>query len=312
VFRKILLPLDGSVNAEGAIPWVTQLAAASGTPVVLVRVLDKVYPLEGMPFGAEADEARVYLEAVARTLSKLGIPTEIVLPSDPAAEGILSSATKTRCNLIVMTTRGTSRLVRRLVGGTTEQIVRISPVPVLVVPSSGSSRPHSGPARILVPVDGSPGTKQVLAWAERLAQLHGVPVEILYVRPGRKSSRTEDERRAEEFSRELGRMCRWLLSRGIRAVYRLEQGDPAEEILKACRASDLVVMTTHGFGGLRRLVRGSVAERVIHAARGPVFISKHGPKARKVPERPAKRSQALGAGARGPADPKRNGNGRGA
>jgi len=276
VFKKILLPLDGSANAEGAIPWAIKYAAPSRTPVVLIRVLDKVYPLEGMPFGAEADDARSYLETVARTLSTIGIPTETALPTDPVASSIITVAERTKCNLIILTTQGSSRIVRRLVGGVTEQVVRASPIPVLVVRIQDPPRPVPRPSRVLVPVDGSPDSKHVLAWAERLARYHGSPMEILYVRPVEKRRRAEQERRTEELSRSAARLCGLLRGRGIAASYRLEEGGPAEGILKACRATDLVVMTTHGYGGLRHLVKGSIAERVILGARAPVFVSKHG------------------------------------
>ena len=55
--------------------------------------------------------------------------------------------------------------------------------------------------------------------------------------------------------------------------YRLEEGDPAEEILRVAEDTgcDLVVMGTHGRGGLRRLLMGSVAERVLRNAPRPVL-----------------------------------------
>jgi nucleotide-binding universal stress UspA family protein len=286
VFKRILLPLDGSANAEGAIPWAIKYAAPSKTPVVLTRVLDKVYPLKGMPFGAEADQARVYLEAVADKLSQVGIPSEIMLPMDAVAPAIVSAAERAKCNLIVMTSRGSSRLIRRLVGGITDLVIRISSVPVLVARSPGSLPALPAPSRILVPVDGSPDSKHVLAWAERLAQFHHVPAELLYVRRRRTRSRATEERRAEEVSREATRLCGLLRKRGIAASYRLEEGDPAPEILKACGDTDLVVMTTHRRGGLQSLVKGSVAEKVIHGARGPVFVSKRGPGAKSLPGGP--------------------------
>ena len=277
MFKKILLALDGSAKAEAAIPWALKYAAPFGTPVVLMRVLDKVYPLEGMPFGAEAGEARAYLDAVAKAFSKEGVPTEITLPIDPVAPSIVGVAQWEKCNLIVMTPRGSSKLVRRIMGGITEQILQTSPVPVLIVRCSGAGAPAPPlPARVLVPVDGLPGGKQVLAWAERLARFHQVPVEILYVRPGGKRSRALRDRRTEEVCRSVARLCALLRKRGIPASYHLELGAPAERILEASRPTDLIVMTTHGYAGLKHLVKGSVAEEVAQGARGPVFIFKHG------------------------------------
>jgi nucleotide-binding universal stress UspA family protein len=58
----------------------------------------------------------------------------------------------------------------------------------------------------------------------------------------------------------------------------LEAGDPGREILKLSGPTDLVVMTTHGDQGLKRLIRGSVAEKIIHGAAAAVFISKTRPR----------------------------------
>jgi nucleotide-binding universal stress UspA family protein len=272
VFKKILLPLDGSASAEAAIPWVTRYAAPAMSSVVLARVLDKIYPLKGMPFGAEGQDARVYLQGIASRFLREGIPTEIALPTDPVAPAIVSLSRRAKCNLIVLTTRGAARVVRWLIGGVTEQVIRNSPVPVLVVRSGES--PPSAPQRILVPVDGSARSKPVLVWAERLARFHQVPLELLYVRSGGKGRRTTPERPTEKLSESAIRLCGLLQKRGLAASYRLEEGDPATEILQACRPTDLVVMTTHGYGGLKRLVKGSVAEKVIYGAPAPVFVSK--------------------------------------
>ena len=60
---------------------------------------------------------------------------------------------------------------------------------------------------------------------------------------------------------------------GTRLEHRLAEGDPAEEILRVAReiAADLIVMGTHGRTGLRRLLMGSVAERVVRGAACPVL-----------------------------------------
>ena len=58
------------------------------------------------------------------------------------------------------------------------------------------------------------------------------------------------------------------------ATVRVEEGDPAAEILEAAGPRDLVAMTTHGFGGYKRWVFGSVAEKVCAEAAVPVFVYK--------------------------------------
>lgn len=285
MFKKILLPLDGSANAERALPWVKGYAALSKTPVVLVQVLPRIYPIKGMPFGAAAGESRRYLEGVERDVSALGIPVEIALPSDPVAQAIVDTAVGAKCNLIVMTTRGASKVVRWLLGGVTEQVMRLSPMPVLVIRSQTPPPGSPRPGRILAPVDGTPFSKEALAWAERLADFHQAPVEMLHVRQETRRRPPAGRPSVEEIGRSAARLSRELRNRGIPASFRLEEGDPAQEILKACRPTDLVVMSSHGRAGFKHWVLGSVAEKVIHGSPAPVFICKKRAPGKTVPER---------------------------
>jgi nucleotide-binding universal stress UspA family protein len=274
MFRKILVPLDGSENAERGLPWVRRYAAPSNTPVVLVRVLSKVYPLEGMPFGALAKEASDYLQGVQKRLLAEGIPTKIHLPQNAAAESIVKAADQENCGLIVMTTRGASKVVRWLIGGVTEQVLRTSPIPVLVIRSQASPPTEANPRRILVPQDGSARARRALGWAERLALFHDVPMEILHVQPQHSHPFRKAPSPRAQVSRKLAHWCSLLRRRGVAATYLLTQGDPASEILRNTSPTDLLVMTTHGYGGLKHLILGSVAEKVIHGTEAPIFFFK--------------------------------------
>jgi nucleotide-binding universal stress UspA family protein len=70
----------------------------------------------------------------------------------------------------------------------------------------------------------------------------------------------------------LERLARQAAKRGVRASVVLRDGDPADQIVRSCRAakSDLIVVGTHGRRGLSKMFLGSVAERVIAAASCPV------------------------------------------
>ena len=67
---------------------------------------------------------------------------------------------------------------------------------------------------------------------------------------------------------------RRLRQKGLSARFKVREGDPAEALLKHARPSDLIVMTTHGLGGLKRWLLGSVAEKVVHQAKVPVLITR--------------------------------------
>jgi nucleotide-binding universal stress UspA family protein len=70
------------------------------------------------------------------------------------------------------------------------------------------------------------------------------------------------------------RLCQQLRKSGIKARFAVRTGDAAERILRFAGKNDLVVTTTHGEGGFKRWIFGSVAEKLIHEARFPVLVYK--------------------------------------
>lgn len=275
MFRKVLLPLDGSTAAEQAIFWAKQYARPSKAQVVLLQVLHTEYPLKGLPFRAGSEEARLYLQGIERELNFSGVPCKIVLRGEPISRSIVETACNERCDLIVMTSRGASKVVRWLIGGIAQQVMRLSPIPVLIVRGPIAESVHERPKRILLPQDGSPLARTILPWAGRLALLHRASLALLHVREHEESRGTAGPG--------LSSVSAHLRKKGLRVTVQLEHGDPAEQILKACRQGDLLAMTTHGRGGLKRLLLGSVAEKVVQLAPVPVMVYKKYSKSRRLP-----------------------------
>jgi len=266
MFKKILLPLDGSKAAEQALFWVKQYAGPDKAQVVLLQVLHAEYPLDGRPFRAGSAEARSYLQGIERELNYAGIPAKILLRNEPVARSIVETARRESCDLILMTSRGASKVVRWLIGGVTQQVMRLSPLPVFLVRSAVAARRQERPRRILVPQDGSSRARAILPWACALARFHRARLVLLHVCASKEP--------AADVARLLFRQQALSERQGIRAGIRFERGDPADGILKACRSGDLLALTTHGRGGMKRLLLGSVAEKVVYQAPVPVAIYK--------------------------------------
>ena len=145
---------------------------------------------------------------------------------------------------------------------------------------------------ILVPLDGSPAAEQALPHAEAQARRFDASLVVLRavsaraplgaVTPGAaalvhpagvmEASAAADER--EEAARYLRNAAEALSGRGVAAVPEPELGDPADAILRRARElpADLIVMTSHGRGGLTRAVFGSVADRVLRDTPCPVLV----------------------------------------
>jgi nucleotide-binding universal stress UspA family protein len=132
--------------------------------------------------------------------------------------------------------------------------------------------------RILIPVDFSESGQPALKYGQALARLTGASVQIvhvletLYRAPEFEYPQIDAELR-EQATRWIGGIQVKFFDR-IRSDFEVREGLPFLEIVdaaKRCKA-DLIVMATHGHTGLKHLVLGSTAERVIRHAKCPVLI----------------------------------------
>lgn len=133
----VLVPLDGSPLAEGALPRAAELAADAGAGMLLLRAA------EAHPFlGADVIDAQVkvireaeqYLADVAERVKTLGVKDVrcAVWYGAPAA-AIIDAAEFNRVDLIVMTTHGRSGLGRLVMGSVAESVVRGTFTPILLL-----------------------------------------------------------------------------------------------------------------------------------------------------------------------------------
>ncbi|MDT3434543.1 universal stress protein [Haloarcula sp. 1CSR25-25] len=133
--------------------------------------------------------------------------------------------------------------------------------------------------RILVPTDGSPGTRDVLTHAEALAATHGSEIHALYVVDTGRFSTLPNEPTWESVTDSLHRegemaldTVERLVGEGVSVARATAEGSPSREIVDYAsqHGCDLIVMGTHGRGGIDRLLLGSVAERVVRSSHVPV------------------------------------------
>lgn len=148
MYKRILVPLDGSEFSECVLPHVKAIALGCQVPaVVLLRIVDALPPLAigAQPWlrdVAEQEQAQAegYLSKLAAELKKEGLASDTaVIIGDPAQE-ILNFAQKNEADLIIMSTHGRSGATRWLLGSVTDRIIRHSPIPVLTVAPTGCRR----------------------------------------------------------------------------------------------------------------------------------------------------------------------------
>jgi nucleotide-binding universal stress UspA family protein len=141
MYRRVLVPLDGSQLAESILPFAEQVAGPSEAEIVLLRVIEPLSAGEVMASAgfvtpdtvlARELDAKQYLAGVERRLKAKGFRVDRRLQLGRAADEILTMAQATGADLIAMTTHGRSGIGRLLFGSVAEAVLRASPVPILI------------------------------------------------------------------------------------------------------------------------------------------------------------------------------------
>jgi len=140
MYKRILIPLDGSPLAEQALQHAIAIAERFESELVLLQVL---IPLSRPPTTADAAlrrandamavYAREYLERVAADVQERGFTAQIITIRGRPHWEIINYAETNQVDLIVMSTRGQSELSRWLMGSVSDRVVRGANVPVLMV-----------------------------------------------------------------------------------------------------------------------------------------------------------------------------------
>ncbi len=146
MYRKLLVPLDGSELSESILSQAIAIAKPTGAEIVLFRVHE---PLErgvretmGEDLAQKLDtvnkeEMQNYLAKIACDLGDQGIRTDIATAAGRPAEAIIDYATTHTVDLIVMATHGRSGITRWAFGSVADKVLRQSPLPVLLGPVAG-------------------------------------------------------------------------------------------------------------------------------------------------------------------------------
>jgi nucleotide-binding universal stress UspA family protein len=275
--QKILVPLDGSPEAESILPEAVRLAPPDGE-IHLVHVTPLPTPPTGEPTRMLGlpEMARPYLEKVREQYSAM--PGLDLVRSGPPADAILQVALEMNIDLVAMSTHARRGLGRWYLGSVAESVVRRSELPVLLKP------PHVAASvsplrRILVPLDGSERSGAILDVVKPIAARTRAEIILLHVAtrvldPAPQWAMKGAISPGESTGSRYQEMADGLEDLDLRAWPVMAEGDAAAEILSRAKELnvDLIAMATHGRTGLMRTLFGSVTAEVLMRSDRPVLL----------------------------------------
>lgn len=284
IYKRILVPLDGSKLAVGVLPYARLLASALQLPVDLLHVNDS----ETAAHGIRPIQGADYLKAVAASFTN-SLTVSCCMEDGRAAEVIVDRASRDAGTLITMATHGRSGAQRWLLGSVAQKVLQASINPLLLIRPNEETRPSADVrlSTVILPLDGSHLAEKVLPHVIYLAnrlklevvliRTYTLPTTGYFMATGISPPAIGElgEKIKEEITDYLQAKVDELQAEGIEKVsFMVVEGRGPEEIIDLARrtSNNLVAMSSHGRSGIGRWVLGSVTDRVVCYSGDPVLV----------------------------------------
>lgn len=283
--ERILLATDGSEDAIRASEAAMDLAQRSGAELHVVHAWHDIrgFAHEFVRRELESQAREVLEEQVEKIRAEGGEIAKAHLREGRTSGEVIALGEEIGAGLLVFGSRGLGTVQRLFLGSQSEEIVHRSRVPVLVLRGPQDFWP---PARIVVGEDFSDDARKAGELAAAIGGLYGAGGLIVYshpdlpeIPPGEARAmfqnlvdmRQRDEKMLDDRAGELEEFL------GTRPEVRLSDGYPAKVLLEASLEAQpsLVAVGSRGRTGIARTRLGSVSNKVVTAARGPVLVYPH-------------------------------------
>lgn len=297
--KNILFPTDFSICASQALDHALFLAKRFGAQLHMVHAIvlhqeDPYNPAHQFPDAGDLHEkmGRLARERMGIDLRESSESDETIdilmeeLRGYSVADLILEYAHSRDIDLIVMGTHGRRGIHYMFLGSVAQEIVREAPCPVYTIRESETPREPRKTETILSPVDFSDHSRAALSIAREAAELYDAKLQILHVvervlypsfyEPGMYADPTLRPDFIDLAQKELRQFFGTAPGPDVTAEFHVAHGHVVHEILEHATSNrdDLIVIATHGLTGLKHLLLGSVAEKVIRSAPCPVLTVK--------------------------------------
>jgi nucleotide-binding universal stress UspA family protein len=280
-YRKILVAIDGSESSKHALRESFKLASDEKCWITVVSVI----PLYEGDLGAMwinnvkeamAKPCKLALSEAENIAKKERVLIKTVCEEGEIYERIVDLADAENSDLIVVGRKGIAGLQRTLVGSVTARVIGHSQRDVLVVPNDTSI----GWKSILFATDGSKFSEAATDKAIDFAKSYGSELNVITVVDVTEEFMARAPGALEDLVKKAKSMVEDVKkkadSKGIKAESIVREGDAYKVIINVAKKqkANAIIMGSHGRTGLKRLLMGSVTERVIGHAPCPILIVK--------------------------------------
>jgi len=280
--RTLLVPLDGTLQAEHALPYALSIARRSGATVRLVHVHSRLDHSEAWDMQPSEEtqarrkrEKQEYLNDVAERIARVGAVSveTILIDSFDTEDSLLNVAESS--DLVVMASRRRGFWRRLLSYSVTEELRRRLRIPVLLVRGHPSPVDFTGDPiarHILVSLDGSPFAEKILEPAKSIGRLDGAAVTLLNVQNKEWSSGVFEHTNPPGYLIGTARRVKDVLPVVDAQIVTTDK--PVATALASFaerRQVDLIALATHADGEWGRWLRGSVVDSLLRRTDLPIL-----------------------------------------
>lgn len=284
----IVVATDGSDPAAAAVDAAIGLAAGTGATLHACTVVNPFPTGQKLTdLRRHRTEANERVESTASRAEEAGVDAVGTVREGVPADELLAYVDEVGADMVVIGTHGRGGARRVLLGSVAEAVVRTADIPVLVVHGDGERREWGAQSRVMLATDGSDavipaeriGIDLAAALGARVTAVSAVDEARALANVGGgvlTNDTIESVKRAltDRATDAVDRVLERATDAGVDADSEVIAGEPSRAICGYARDSDadLVVVGTHGRTGVRRVVLGSVAERILRAADRPVLV----------------------------------------
>lgn len=281
----IVVGVDGSPASRVATDWAAREASSRRLPLTVVYVIPTADfgPLADLPYYVDEREhhARTVLtDAMGLAFDATADHPELVVDqrilTGNAAVNLVDISKD--AEMVVVGCRGMGGVAGLLLGSVSSGVVHHAHCPVAIIHDEDPLTDYPSAAPVVVGVDGSPASEHATAIAFDEASRRGVELVAIHTwmniadfpdDVARDDVATQAD---EELAQRLAGWCERNPDVVVRRI--VTQDSPAHRLLEESEKAQLVVVGSHGRGGLTRMLLGSVSSAIAHAARMPVIVAR--------------------------------------